>query len=199
MLRALKRQRSTGSPRNPTTRGKMGALLAEHFGIAEAELPERLGNHLLRVDIDHARRTTADGSIEFDWWGAGWDTRRRLLACFLSARRLARPGSLSVARSNDAAISLRRSRPFSATARVTSLRQISECVSLNGPGRCADRCPADGYVGAHGMGRGFVRPHSGDQLALSRRFVAAGAAGGYFGDDYGARAPCCSRHDCGAG
>ena len=53
----------------------MGRLLAAHFGIAEAELPERLGNHLLRVDIDHLRRTNADGSIEFDWWGAGWDTR----------------------------------------------------------------------------------------------------------------------------
>ena len=53
----------------------MGRLLAAHFGIAEAELPERLGNHLLRVDIDHRRRTNADGSIEFDWWGAGWDTR----------------------------------------------------------------------------------------------------------------------------
>ncbi len=53
----------------------MGRLLAEHFRISEAELPERLGNHLLRVDIDYPRRTNADGSIEFDWWGAGWDTR----------------------------------------------------------------------------------------------------------------------------
>ena len=53
----------------------MGRLLAGHFGISEAELPERLGNHLLRVDIDYPRHTNADGSIEFDWWGAGWDTR----------------------------------------------------------------------------------------------------------------------------
>jgi hypothetical protein len=75
MLRALRREAVDRLPTQSNYTPAMGRLLARHFGIAEAELPERLGNHLLRVDIDHPRPTNADGSTEFDWWGAGWDTR----------------------------------------------------------------------------------------------------------------------------
>jgi len=55
--------------------GAMGRRLAEHFGISEAQLQDRLGNHLLRVDLSHTRPRNTDGSVEYDWWGAGWDTR----------------------------------------------------------------------------------------------------------------------------
>ena len=75
MLRALRREPVDRIPTQSNYTRLMGRLLSEHFGIAEAQLPERLGNHLLRVDLDCPRRTNADGSIEFDWWGAGWDTR----------------------------------------------------------------------------------------------------------------------------
>ena len=75
MLGALRRQPVDRLPTQSNYTRAMGRLLSAHFGIAEAELPERLGNHLLRVDIDHTRRMNVDGSIEFDWWGAGWDTR----------------------------------------------------------------------------------------------------------------------------
>jgi len=75
MLRALRRQPVDRLPTQSGYTGAMGRLLAAYFGISPAELPKRLGNHLVRVDIDHPRRTNADGSIEFDWWGAGWDTR----------------------------------------------------------------------------------------------------------------------------
>ena len=75
MLRALRREPVDRLPTQINYTRAMGRLLCGHFGIAEMQLPERLGNHLLRVDIDYARRTNADGSIEFDWWGAGWDTR----------------------------------------------------------------------------------------------------------------------------
>ena len=75
MLRALRRQPVDQLPTQSNYTRAMGRLLCGHFGISAAELPDRLGNHLLRVDIDHPRPTNADGSIEFDWWGAGWDTR----------------------------------------------------------------------------------------------------------------------------
>src|ERR1035438_5575027 len=75
MLRALRCEPVDRIPTQSNYTGLMGRLLSEHFGIAEAQLPQRLGNHLVRVDLDYPRRTNAEGSIEFDWWGAGWDTR----------------------------------------------------------------------------------------------------------------------------
>src|ERR1019366_1759613 len=75
MLRALRREPVDRIPTQSNYTRLMGRLLSEHFGIAEAQLPERLGNHLLRVALDCPRRPNGDGSIEFDWWGAGWDTR----------------------------------------------------------------------------------------------------------------------------
>jgi len=189
MLRALKRQPVDRLPTQSNYTRKMGALLAEHFGIAEAELPERLGNHLLRVDIDHARRTTAAGSIEFDWWGAGWDTRTEgywhafsPLEDSLDLDRFPWPDP------NDAAIF--------ATAEQTILRHGASYFIAPNLGMCL-------FERAWSL-RGFdallmdmlERTEWVEdlldrileiQLALSRRFVAAGAAGGYFGDDYGAQ------------
>src|SRR5271166_574354 len=75
MLRALRREPVDRLPTQSNSTRLMGRMLSEHFGIPEADLPDRLGNHFLRVDVDHPRRTNEDGSIEFDWWGAGWDTR----------------------------------------------------------------------------------------------------------------------------
>src|ERR1019366_1315875 len=75
MRRALRREPVDRIPTQSNYTRLMGRLLAGHFGIAEAQLPQRLGNPLLRVHLDYARRTNADGSIEFDWWGAGWDPR----------------------------------------------------------------------------------------------------------------------------
>lgn len=54
--------------------GRTGRRLAEHFGVALHELPGRLGNHLLRLDLGHRARLSADGRVAYDWWGAGWGT-----------------------------------------------------------------------------------------------------------------------------
>ena len=81
---------------------KMGQILAEHFGVPIEGLPDRLNNHLLRVDISYPRPVNEDGTIEFDWWGAGWDMRTEgywpsfaPLKEFLRSRppRVAGPGS----------------------------------------------------------------------------------------------------------
>src|ERR1039458_6900880 len=62
VLRSLRREPVDRLPTQSNYTRVMGRLLSEHFGFAEAELPERLGNHLLRVDIDHPRHTNGDGS-----------------------------------------------------------------------------------------------------------------------------------------
>jgi uroporphyrinogen decarboxylase len=188
-LRALKREPVDRLPTQSNYTRAMGRLLAAHFGIAEAELPERLGNHLLRVDIDYARRTNADGSIEFDWWGAGWDTRTEGYWPAFSPLK----DSLDLDRHpwpdpNDPALLT--------SARRTILRDGASCFIAPNLGMCL-------FERAWSL-RGFdatlmdmlERPEWVEelldriaeiQLCLCRRFVAAGVAGGYFGDDYGAQ------------
>src|ERR1017187_2119697 len=75
LLRALRRETVDRLPVQVNYTARMGRLLADRFGIPVADLPARMGNHLLRVDIDFVKRLSGDGAIEFDWWGAGWDTR----------------------------------------------------------------------------------------------------------------------------
>ena len=54
--------------------GAMGVKLAEHFSVSLQQLPVRLDNHLIRVDIRHSGKLSEDGKARFDWWGAGHDT-----------------------------------------------------------------------------------------------------------------------------
>ncbi len=189
MLGALRRQPVDRLPTQSNFTRAMGRLLATHFGIAEAELPARLGNHLLRVDIDHPRHTNADSSIEFDWWGAGWDTRTEGYWHAFSPLK----DSLDLDRypwpdPADAAIL--------ATAGQTILRHGTDDFIVPNLGMCL-------FERAWSL-RGFdtllmdmvertewveeLLDHITEiQVALARRFVAAGVAGGYFGDDYGAQ------------
>ncbi len=52
----------------------MGQAMAAHFGVDVADLPERLDNHLRRLDMTYPQRFSEDGRARFDWWGAGHDT-----------------------------------------------------------------------------------------------------------------------------
>jgi uroporphyrinogen decarboxylase len=188
-LRALRREPVDRLPTQANYTRAMGRLLSGHFGIAEADLPERLGNHLLRVDIDHPRRTNADGSIEFDWWGAGWDTRTE--GYWLAFSPLKDPLDLdrhAWPDPHDPAIL--------DTAGRTMVRDGANVFIAPNLGMCL-------FERAWSL-RGFdallmdmvERPEWVEELldriteiqaSLARRFVAAGVAGGYFGDDYGAQ------------
>jgi len=55
VLRALRREPVDRLPVQTNYTAKMGRLLAEHFGVPVEELPDRLDNHLLRVDISYPR------------------------------------------------------------------------------------------------------------------------------------------------
>jgi uroporphyrinogen decarboxylase len=46
--------------------GRQAARMAAHFGLSVAELPARLGNHLLRLDLTCPDRYNEDRSVKFD-------------------------------------------------------------------------------------------------------------------------------------
>jgi uroporphyrinogen decarboxylase len=167
----------------------MGRLLSEHFGIAEEELPERLGNHLLRVDIDHPRRTNADGSIEFDWWGAGWDTRTEgywhafsPLKDSLDLNRYAWPDPIDAEILNTAERIILRQGANYFIAPNLGMCLFERAWSLRGfDALLMDMLERTEWV------EELLERITEIQVNLCRRFVAAGVAGGYFGDDYGAQ------------
>src|SRR6187455_2771241 len=75
MRRAIRREPVDHLPFQTNYTGAMGRRMAEHFGVEIGDLPARLYNHLLRVDIAFEKTFASDGSVAYDWWGAGWDAR----------------------------------------------------------------------------------------------------------------------------
>lgn len=188
-LRALRGESVDRLPTQCNYTTAMGRLLAAHFGIALEDLPDRLGNHLLRVDLTHSRPTSADGSIEYDWWGAGWDTRTEGYWHSFAPMK------------GDTALD---KYPWPDPERDDLLSTAASLISARG---------ADYFVAPNfGMAlferawalRGFEallmdmveEPDwvedlfdriTAIQLVIARRFVAAGVDCGYLGDDYGAQ------------
>jgi len=74
MRRTLERRPVDRLPVQTNYTAAMGAKLAACFQCAPSELPARLDNHLLRLDVTHTPRVSRDGRVRFDWWGAGWGT-----------------------------------------------------------------------------------------------------------------------------
>ncbi len=75
MRRALTHQPVDRIPTQINYTAEMGDILCTHFGVSPGELPDRLGNHMLRIDLDHEVRLSEDGRVRYDGWGVGWDTR----------------------------------------------------------------------------------------------------------------------------
>jgi uroporphyrinogen decarboxylase len=53
----------------------MGQRMARRFGVPIEQLPNYLGNHMIRVDLNHQARLSNDGEVRYDWWGVGFDTK----------------------------------------------------------------------------------------------------------------------------
>jgi uroporphyrinogen decarboxylase len=189
LLRALRREPVDRLPTQSNYTGAMGRILAAHFHVDLADLPARLDNHLLRVDLDHTRRRSADCTIEYDWWGAGWDTRTE--GYWHSYAPLKDSPDLDRYAWPDPADA-----SLLDTASRTIADQGAEFFIAPNLGMCL-------FERAWSL-RGFDtllmdladRPEwveelldriTAIQVVLAKRFVAAGVAGGYFGDDYGAQ------------
>lgn len=169
--------------------GEMGRQLAQQFGVTPAELPTRLDNHLRRVDLSYPQHRTADGKVEYDWWGAGWNTETE--GYWLAEAPLAANDSLAAYPWPDPHASTLLTGAEGAIAdaggeyfivpnlgfllfeRAWSLRgfeQFSEDLAL-----------APNYA------EELLERITVIQEILVRRFIALGIDGGYFGDDYGAQ------------
>lgn len=189
LRRALRYEPVDRLPTQVNYTGAMGRQLARQLGVTPAELPGRLDNHLLRVDLSHPRRTSADGKVEYDWWGAGWHTETE--GYWLADAPLAAADSLAAF-------------PWPDPAAPGLFAEAER--TLAGAGGAYFVVPNLGFVlfeRAWSL-RGFERfsedlalaPDYAEELleritviqeALVRRFIALGVDGGYFGDDYGAQ------------
>jgi uroporphyrinogen decarboxylase len=75
MLRALTHEPVDRIPTQINYTAGMGRKMAAHFGLQVNDLPEFLGNHMIRVDLSFPKKLSEDGSLEFDWWGVGFHTQ----------------------------------------------------------------------------------------------------------------------------
>jgi uroporphyrinogen decarboxylase len=189
MRRALGREPVDHLPVQTNYTSAMGRLLAAHFGIPVAELPERLGNHLLRLDVSHAQRTNQDGSIEYDWWGAGWDTRTEGYwhayaplgnSLDLDAHPWPDPDTAGLLDEAREKLAAQGSQYF--VAPNFGMCLFERAWSLRGfDALLMDMADRPGWV------EELLDRIAEIQIRLARRFVALGVDGGYFGDDYGAQ------------
>lgn len=187
--RALRREPVDRLPTQTNYTPAMGEILAAHFGIPIANLPDLLGNHLLRVDLTHPARLSPDRRIAYDWWGAGWSTETE--GYFHAFAPLATQDDLAQYSWPD---------PSAPGLLDDAVRKIA--------------CDNGRHFGVPNLGmclferawslRGFEaflmdlveRPEWVEeileriteiQLVIIHRFIAAKVDGGYFGDDYGAQ------------
>lgn len=189
MLRALRREPVDRIPTQTNYTPAMGRILCRHFGVSPVDLPQRLGNHLLRVDISHTRRRSDDGAVEFDWWGAGWDTRTEgywhsyaPLQASLALDDYPWPDPSREGLLDDARSTIR-----SAGAEWFVVPNLGMCLferawSLRGfDALLMDMADRPEWL------EDLLDRITAIQVELARRFVDAGVDGGYFGDDYGAQ------------
>jgi uroporphyrinogen decarboxylase len=167
----------------------MGQRMAVRLSVTPDLLPARLDNHLLRVDIDHERRSGEDGRIAFDWWGVGFDTHQEgyvvavhPLADSRDLDAFAWPDPSAPGLLNQAARMIEQdggerfvvpNLGFALFERAWTLRGFERFLldMAEDPGFAADLLERIAEI----------------QLALIQRFLALGVDGGYFGDDYGAQ------------
>jgi galactokinase len=189
MRRALWRQPVDRLPVQTNYTGAMGAKLAAHFGCSVKELAARLDNHLLRVDVTHPHRLSADAKVSFDWWGAGWGTETEgywhAHAPLAEAPDLATyawpdPEAPALMFDAEKAIAADGGQHFITPNFGFAL--FERAWSLRG----FDLLLMD-LVEQPEWAEELLDRITDIQVKLARRFLALGVDGGYFGDDYGAQ------------
>ena len=167
----------------------MGEKLAAHFGVALADLPQRLGNHLVRLDLTFPKRLSEDGRTRYDWWGVGFDTEEEgyfpsvcPLAGSTDLDAFAWPDPANPHLLDDAARIIAADEGQHFIAPNFGFALFERAWLLRGfETFLADTALDPGFAGA------LLDRITEIQLVLIRRFIALGVDGGYFGDDYGAQ------------
>ena len=166
-----------------------GQKMARHYRVSEQALPERLWNHMIRLDIQYEPRFSKDGKVEYDWWGAGFDVDEE--GYFASINPLADSRELDAYSWPD---------PYADNlldhaSRVVKDDAGSHFITPNFGFALFERAwtlrGLDTFMMDMALDPGFVEALLdcilGIQLILIRRFIGLGVDGGYFGDDYGAQ------------
>ena len=171
----------------------MGDRLAAHLDVPLADLPSRLDNHMIRVDITYrdrlSDRVSDDGRTRFDWWGVGFDTQEE--GYFPSVCPLAGTPDLNSFPWPDP----HHPRLLDDAARTIETDQGEHFIAPNFGFALFERAwllrGFENFLAEiatdPGLAADLLDRITTIQLALIRRFIALGVDGGYFGDDYGAQ------------
>ena len=189
MRRALNHEPVDRIPTQVNYTKAMGQRLAAHLGVMLDQLPQRLGNHLLRVDIAFERMGRGNGRLSFDWWGVGFDTEQE--GYFAAVHPLADSKDLDafawpdpqapnlldeatqVIKDDGGEHFVAPNFGFALFERAWTLRGL-EAFLLD-------------MVLDPGFAEELLERITKIQLVLIHRFLDLGVDGGYFGDDYGAQ------------
>jgi len=189
MRRALEYQPVDRLPTQINYTPAMGQRLAAHLGVTPDELPARLDNHFLRLDLSYEHRVSPDGQIAFDWWGVGFDTGQE--GYFAAVHPLAGSKDLDAFPWPDpsapglldkAAETLKKDGGQHFVAPNFGFALFERAWTLRG---------FDTFLLDMALDPGFAEELleriTEIQLVLIRRTLDLGIDGGYFGDDYGAQ------------
>ncbi len=167
----------------------MGQAMAAHFDVTHAELPDFLGNHMVRVDLSFEPRYSEDGKLKYDWWGVGFDTEEE--GYFTAENPMSDstdlanfpwpdPNDPDLLREAEATIAADGGRHFITPNFGWAL--FERAWSLRG---------LDVFMMDMALDPDFseelLERITEIQLTLIRRYIDLGVDGGYFGDDYGAQ------------
>jgi uroporphyrinogen decarboxylase len=189
MRRALQHQPVDRIPTQINYTTEMGARLARHLDVSLADLPHRLGNHLLRVDLTYPKRLSEDGKASYDWWGVGWDTETEgywaahtPLADSTDLDSFPWPDPTADGLLDGAAQAIANDHGVHFVAPNFGFALFERAWSLRGfENLLMDLLLDEGFV------VDLLDRITEIQVGLARRFLALGVDGGYFGDDYGAQ------------
>jgi uroporphyrinogen decarboxylase len=189
LRRAIQREPLDRLPTQISYTRAMGEKLAAHLGVPPAELPARLDNHLLRVDLAYPSGRSEDGLVKYDWWGAGWSTQAE--GYWLAHAPLAQehrpeayvwpdPDQPHLLDEAQAMIARDGGQHFIVPNFGFCL--FERAWSLRGFETFLVDLALESAVAED-----LLERITEIQVALARRFVASGVDGAYFGDDYGAQ------------
>jgi uroporphyrinogen decarboxylase len=189
VLRALTYQEVDRLPTQLNYTSSMGQAMAQHFGVDLADLPQRLDNHLVRLDMSYPERLSEDGTARFDWWGAGHDTQEE--GYYIRVAPLAENPDLDAFDWPDPHDSdlldgarLLRARVGDGAFVVPNIgwALFERAWSLRGFENVLLELALDpGYIGE------LLDRIVDIRLVVIERYLELGVDGGYFGDDYGAQ------------
>jgi uroporphyrinogen decarboxylase len=189
MRRAIQHEPVDRIPTQINYTASMGERMAQYFHVDTADLPVFLGNHMRRVDLTYPARVSADGTLRYDWWGAGHSTTEEgyfVADSPLSANRdldiFAWPDPFDPGLLDDAR---RVIDGYGAEYFITpnfGFALFERAWTLRGFEHFFMDMSTDPVYTAELLDR-----ITEIQLVLIHRFIDLGVDGAYFGDDYGAQ------------